>query len=46
MVFTKLVLLTAFIWYNPFNFVDWVIDLAWVALVVDFIIGLASLIWD
>lgn len=44
MIFTKIVLLIAFIWYNPFNFADWVINLAWVALVVDFIILLADMI--
>lgn len=38
MVFTTIILLIAFIHYNPFNFADWVIDLAQVALVVDCIL--------
>ncbi len=39
MIIVKLILLIAFLTYNPFNFSDWIIDLAWVALVVDLFIA-------
>ena len=41
----KFILLMAFMVVNPFGFPDWVLTIAWVALIVDIIFGLFNLVF-